>query len=86
MRAGQAQFKKLLEVMPDRYAVWEQKETEMRDYLVKDVSILSEQKNGVKQPLTLTSLRHRIQTQPYLIDDFDIGGCGCFFENQEEKE
>jgi len=29
VRAGQGQFKKLLEIMPDRFAVWEQKEKEV---------------------------------------------------------
>ena len=83
LRAGQGQFKKLLETMPDRFAVWESKEQEMREFLDKDVSILSETVNGVKRPLPLIELRKRAQDNPALIDVLDIGGCGCFFETSE---
>jgi hypothetical protein len=83
VRAGQGQFKKLLETMPDRFATWENKEQEMRDFLGKDVSILSETVAGIKQPLTLVELRKRVETAPQQIDMFDIGGCGCFFETGE---
>jgi len=85
VRAGQGQFKKLLEVMPDRFAVWEAKEQEMRDFLKKDVSILSETVAGVKKPLPLVELRRRAENAPTLIDTFDIGGCGCFFESNETE-
>ena len=83
VRAGQGQFKKLLDVMPDRFAVWEEKEQEMREFLGRDVSILSEMKDGVKKPLPLIELRKRVESSPVMIDELDIGGCGCFFENDE---
>jgi hypothetical protein len=83
VRAGQGQFKKLLEVMPERFAMWEQKEQEVREYLDKDVAILSEVKNGIKKPLPLIELRRRVEDQPQLVDDDDLGGCGCFFEEDE---
>lgn len=88
VRAGQGQFKKLFDVMPERFAVWEEKEQEMRDFLGRDVAILSEVKNGVKKPLPLIELRRRIEDQPQLIDDFDIGGCACFvqFEGEEDAD
>lgn len=87
VRAGQGQFKKLLDVMPERFAVWETKEQEMRDFLGKDVSILTETVAGTKRNLPLSVLRKRSESTPYLIDNDDIGGCGCFFENEEiEKE
>jgi len=85
VRAGQGQFKKLLEIMPDRFSVWEQKEQEMRDFLQKDVSILSEVVNGVKKPLSLNELRLRSEISPMLIDEYDIGGCGCFFDDPDES-
>ena len=78
VRAGQAQFTKLYKEMPERFAVWAEKEQGMRDYLDKDVSILKETKNGVSRPLTLISLQQRIDETPEQIDMFDIGGCGCF--------
>jgi len=86
VRAGQGQFKKLLEIMPDRFAVWEEKEQELIKYLNKDVSILTEMKNGVKKPLPLIELRRRAQQAPSLIDEDDIAGCGCFFEEDERLD
>jgi len=85
VRAGQGQFKKLLETMPERFATWEAKEQEMREFLDKDVAILSEVVAGVKKPLPLIELRKRIEREPQQIDLFDIGGCGCFFENDERQ-
>ena len=86
VRAGQAQFKHLLDVMPERFAVWERKEQEIADYLERPVSILSEVVNGEKRALPLTVLRERAESQPALIDWMDVGGCGCFvdFEGQDE--
>jgi hypothetical protein len=81
VRAGQGQFKHLLDVMPDRFAVWETKEKEMQVYLDKDVTILSEVKDGVKKPLPLSELRRRSEQEPMLIDMTDIAGCACFVED-----
>lgn len=78
VRAGQGQFAQLLRAMPDRYAWHEQKEQEMRDYLGKDVSVLRDRRGGTTIPLTLRSLRERIEQDETQIDLFDLGGCGCF--------
>lgn len=88
VRAGQGQFKKLLLLMPERYAVWEQKEQEMREFLGRDVSILKRQVAGVTQPLTLVDLRKELQenSAPELFDEFDIGGCGCFVEYEDKEQ
>lgn len=85
VRAGQGQFKKLYELMPERYAMWEAKEQELREYLNKDVAILRETVNGVPRPLPLTVLRERMETQCAPVDALDLGGCGCFFESTEEQ-
>lgn len=85
VRAGQGQFKKLLEVMPERFAMWESKEQEIIKHIGKDVSILTEMKDGVKKPLPLVELRRRVEDQPQLVDEQDIGGCGCFFEEDERE-
>ena len=85
VRAGQGQFKKLLETMPERFATWENKEQEMREFLGKDVAILSETVAGIKRPLPLIELRKRVETAPHQIDMFDIGACGCFFETGETE-
>lgn len=83
VRAGQGQFKRLLDVMPERYAEWERQESAMADYLGRPVAILSETVNGVKRPLPLVELRRRSELSPTLIDLGDIGGCGCFVEDGE---
>lgn len=85
VRAGHGQFKKLYQIMPERYKVWEEKENEMRSYLDKDVSILNKVVNGEKQPFTLTQLRHELDQQPMLIDDYDIGGCNCFIDEETSE-
>lgn len=76
VKAGQAQFALLLKTMPERFAFHEGKENEMREYLGKDYSILTEQKRGRKYFLPLSELRHRVEQQLPL-DMFDWGGCGC---------
>lgn len=85
VRAGQGQFKQLLQIMPERFDVWEKKEQEMRDYLGKDVSILTEVVKGQKKSLPLSELRKRAEDSPMLIDETDIGGCGCFFQEDERE-
>ena len=86
VRAGQAQFKKLLEIMPERFAMWEAKEQEIIKHIGKDISILMDMKDGVRRPLPLIELRRRVEDQPQLVDETDLGGCGCFFEEDERGE
>jgi hypothetical protein len=86
VRAGQAQFKKLLEIMPERFAMWEAKEQEVIEHLGKEVSILTDMKDGVKRSLPLIELRRRVEEKTQLVDELDIGGCGCFFEEDERGE
>lgn len=79
VRAGQGHFINLLKQMPERYKYHEEKEQEMIKFLGRnDVSILTRQRNGIKENLTLKQLRKDYETAPQQIDMFDIGGCGCF--------
>jgi hypothetical protein len=78
VRAGQTQFKLLLETHPERYAYHEAKEAELREYLGADVAILRDRTRGTSTPLTLRRFRERFEDQPALVEDFDWGGCGCF--------
>ncbi|MFE7727455.1 hypothetical protein ACFU5D_16870 [Streptomyces anthocyanicus] len=78
VKGGQAQWARLLKVLPERYARAEAAETKMRALLGKDVSILRDRTGGDTKPLTLASLRTRIEEQPDQLDLFDEGGCGCF--------
>lgn len=81
VRAGQGQFKKLLELNPERYKVWEEKEQELRRHLGKDVAILRDRRGGKSTPLTLSRFRERNEdNQLTLLDVDDIGGCGCFVD------
>lgn len=85
IKAGQGHFANLLKTMPERYAFHEAKEQEIRQYLGKDVSMLTDRSgDGVKKPLTLKTFRERIE-QKQEVDKFDIGGCGCFVDSSEEE-
>ena len=77
VRAGQAQFRKLLEVFPDRYRQHEAEEADLRAYLDKDVAILRDRRGGQTKPLTLRDFRARLEGGE-ACDAFDWGGCGCF--------
>jgi hypothetical protein len=83
VRAGQGQFKMLLEQNPERYAVWEREEQGLRDYLGKDVAILRDRRGGKVKPLPLSVFRRRVNGEPELVDADDIGGCGCFVDDPE---
>lgn len=78
VKGGVAQWVRVLEVFPERYARAEAAEQRMRNKLGKDVSILRDRAGGTTRPLTLTELRDRIESRPDQLDLFDEGGCGCF--------
>lgn len=77
VKAGIGHFKLLLDKMPERYTIWENKEQEMREFLGKDVSILRRTKDGVRSNFTLKQLREEQETLTNA-ELCDIGGCGCF--------
>lgn len=78
VKAGQGHFARLLQTMPDRYALHEENEERLRLQIGKDVSMLTDRTgDGRKKPLTLRRLRERIQSGAQ-VDAFDVGGCGCF--------
>lgn len=77
IKAGQAQFERLLRMMPDRYRYHERREQELRDYLGKDVAILRDRQGGTVKPLTLRAFRERLEANPTLFDDSEWGACAC---------
>jgi hypothetical protein len=81
VRAGQAQWKLLLENAPATYAYHEREEQKLRDYLGADVAILKDRTGYTATPLTLRGFRERIESQPSLFDDLEWGGCGCFVDD-----
>jgi 3'-phosphoadenosine 5'-phosphosulfate sulfotransferase (PAPS reductase)/FAD synthetase len=80
VKGGQGHWIQVLEKLPERFAFAEAKEEEMRQYLDRDVSILKRSRNGQTENLTLKQLRKEYEEQPEQLDLFDIGGCGCFVE------
>lgn len=84
IKMGLGGFARLLAADPAEYARWEANEQRLRDQL-GDVTILRDRRNGGVQPVTLHQLRKRIEVgqQP---DLFDIGGCGCFVDQDGDLE
>ncbi|MBI4446905.1 MAG: hypothetical protein HY645_13490 [Acidobacteria bacterium] len=76
VKAGQAQFRLLLEKMPERYHYHEAREQELRRHLRKNVAILKDRSGGKTTPLTLREFRGRVKAG--LNTGNDWGGCGCF--------
>lgn len=80
VRGGQASWRRLMQVFPDRYAAEERAEEELRVHLDADVAILRDRKDGVSRPLPLREFRERFAAQdaePSFFDPNDWGGCGC---------
>jgi hypothetical protein len=77
IKAGQAQFERLLRVLPDRYAYHERREQELREYLDKDIAILRDRSGGTLRPLTLREFRERLGDDPTLFDAAEWGACSC---------
>lgn len=75
VKAGQAQFAKLLADMPERYAEHEAQEEAIRSYLGKNVSVMRDRRGGTSSPLTMKDFRLRFEADNY--DRFEWGGCGC---------
>lgn len=77
VKAGQAQFRRLLEVMPERYAEHERKEDELRVFLGKNVSVLKDRRGGQSRPISLRQFRERVHADANAFDPYEWGGCGC---------
>lgn len=77
VKQGQAGWRRLWRTHPDRYAECEREENALREYLDKDVSIMTEQRGGQRYPLTLATFRERLERDDAACDLFDEGGCGC---------
>lgn len=79
IKAGQAQFALLLRWRPKLYAYNEGNEREIRAFLDKDVSIMTDRTGGDKVPLTMEALRLRIEAGQE-VNGAEFGGCGCFLD------
>lgn len=85
IKGGHGQFSHLLRVLPERYAYHEQKERDFRAKTGKDVAILRDRRGGTSTPLTLESLRKRVEAQQP-IDEMDWGACACVEPSEEELQ
>lgn len=89
IKAGHAHYQNRLRKQPERYAYDEMMEAKLREFLSKDISILSSRIGGdVKQPLTLAEFRRRNQEKPELDFEYEPGssGCGCAIEYEDDME
>lgn len=77
VRAGQAEWERLLRWNRPRYLEWEAEEQETRELLGKDVAILRDRRGGSVTPLSLRSFRERLERNPSLFDADDEGACAC---------
>lgn len=80
-QAGQAEWARTHDVLPEVFGVWERGERGLREYLDTDVSMLTDRRCGEKKTLTLTQLRERIAEDT--IDFNDTGSCSCFSAGME---
>lgn len=78
VRAGQKQFKQLLNAFPSRYSYHENQESDLREFLDTDATILTKVREGEKIRLSLKELRNTTAE-----DDF-LSGCGCFIDPPNE--
>lgn len=84
VKAGIGHFARLYRAWPERFAEWEKNEADLRDTL-GDVSILRDRRGGAVAPLPLSVLRARLETDAEEIDLFEIGGCGCMVDTENEE-
>lgn len=76
MKAGQAHFKLLLETKPELYAWHEEQEAQLIKLIGKEVAILRDRRGGTTKPMTLKTLRERVQ-KGASVDLLEWGSCGC---------
>ena len=84
VKAGQAHFRQLFELRPERYAEAEHEEEALRAYLDKDVAILVDRRGGIRKPLPLRVFRERLEADREDCDATEFGGCACFFANEPD--
>ena len=79
IKAGHAQFLKLLTAFPERYRHHEEQERRWRDKHGKNHAVLRDRRGGKTVPMTLETFRKRIEAGGQ-VDLFDWGGCACMEE------
>lgn len=80
IKAGTGQFKMLYEKLPDVYRKFEEKQEALIEKVPDIQPFLHKTEKGKKVMLTMKEFRERYLEKNADIDNFDIGGCGCFLE------
>ncbi len=82
VKAGQGQFKILWENMPERYKEIEEKEQDVYDSIGSKRPFLRITEHGSLRYVTLREFREEFLEHDKQIDLFDLGGCGCFVDEE----
>jgi hypothetical protein len=86
VKAGHAQFKALLEQMPERYAAHEREEAKVMDKIGTASTVMKDRRGGTTKPLSMQAFRERLVVEGKIDDDYDWGGCGCFYPLEYTEE
>jgi 3'-phosphoadenosine 5'-phosphosulfate sulfotransferase (PAPS reductase)/FAD synthetase len=84
VKAGQAQWRHLLKMRPQTFAIWEAFEVELRAELDKPVAILRDRRGGDVRPLPLGEFREWVEAEGEQLELLDWGGCACFAGPEDE--
>jgi len=86
VKGGLGQFKILYEKLPERYLYHEEKQEELFDKIGRK-PFPKKMVNGKTGYLSLREYRKMIEEERVdQMDLFDIGGCGCFTDMEDEDE
>ena len=86
VKAGIGSFQRLRKISPETYAQWEWNEEQMRQFLGRDVAILTDRRGKKRRPLALRELRERDAVDPTLFDgEDDDGSCNCFTPPEDNE-
>lgn len=78
-KAGQAHWANRFRVQPERFAYDAMMERKLRAFLGKDVAMLTDRRNGEKNPMSLDTFAERLRAEPARAYEYQPGesGCGC---------
>jgi hypothetical protein len=85
VRAGQGHFALLLKTFPDRYKHHEEKEQELLAAIPTTKPFLTIQRDKKRQYISLKEFRQMLQRKE-AYDQYDMGGCGCFSDDDSQPE
>lgn len=78
VKAGIGHWKKVLELLPDRYNEVALEEQAFQQHIGKNVTILKDRSKGQFKPMSLIELREKVHAKPSFGGNEIEGGCGCY--------